>query len=157
MTNPAEQLKLERLDVVVQIYNKLFDAWYKLVTPPSLFAAGSVTVLCMYATIRNTDLPLLLYLIFPYMTVVITVIMFDICLDGVQAIIAAEDVLSRLKSTEMGYLSRMTVEEKMAMLKRAKALRIVSASVGIFGEYSMDVPVAAWDEIVNQIMFLLTL
>ena len=52
MANPVERLRLERLYVILQVYNKLFDAWYKLVTPPSLFVAGFAIVFAMNATIQ---------------------------------------------------------------------------------------------------------
>ena len=126
-------------------------------TPLSLFAAGFAIVFDMYATIRHTELPLLLYLLFPYFAVAFTVILFDICRDGVVAIRLSEDVMSRLRSTETESLSRMPVMEKMATLKRAKALRAVYGNVGIFGEFSIDTPVGAWYEILNQRLFLLTL
>ena len=111
----------------------------------------------MNATIRRTELPLLLYPLFPYMTAIFTVIMFDICRDDVVSIRVSEDVLSRLRSTAMEYLKQMPVLEKLTMLKRAKALRHIYGNVGIVEEYTIDVPVGVWDEILNQILFLLTL
>ena len=51
----------------------------------------------------------------------------------------------------------MPLMERMAALKRAKALRHTYGNVGIVAEYSIDVPVGVWDEILNQILFLLTL
>ena len=157
MANSADRVKLERLFIVLQVFNKFFDGWYKLVTLPSFFAGGFAVVVALYATIRHTDLPLLLYLLFPYMTVVFTVIMFDVCRDGFVAVRVSEDVLSRLRSTEMEHLSRLPMLDKMASLRRAKALRRIDGNVGIFGEYSIDIPVGVWNEILNEIFFLLTL
>ena len=91
------------------------------------------------------------------MTAIFTVIMFDICRDDVVSIRVSEDVLSRLRSTAMEYLKQMPVLEKLTMLKRAKALRHIYGNVGIVEEYTIDVPVGVWDEILNQILFLLTL
>ena len=43
------------------------------------------------------------------------------------------------------------------MIMRAKALRPTVITVGNFTEFSMNVTVGVWDEMVNQLLFVLTL
>ena len=119
--------------------------------------AGLAIVLAFYMTIRHTDVPLYIYCMFPYIGALFTVMLFDMCYDGMLVIRAAEGSLHTLRSTEMQYFLRIPIDERMAMIKRAKALRPAFFSVGNFTEFTMDVPVGAWDEIVNQLLFLLTL
>ena len=155
--NRFQRLQLERLYVCGQVYNKILDVWYKFVVPPAFLNGGFAIVIAWYLTIRHTELPLYIYCVFPYAGILFTVMLFDLCYDGILVMRASEDSLTKLRSTEKQYFLRMPIDERMAMVKRARALRPAFFSVGSFTEFTMDVPVGAWDEIVNQLLFLLTL
>ena len=148
---------MERLYISGHIYNTILDVWYKLVVPPSLFDGGVIIVLASYLTMRHTDLPWYMYYWFPYLTVLFSVMMFALCYDGVVVIRSSEGTLGTLRSTEKQYFLRLPIEEKKSMIRRGKALRPAFFSVGNFTEFNMDVPIGMWDEMVNQLMFLLTL
>ena len=155
--NRFQRLQLEQLYVCGQVYNKILDVWYKLVVPPAFLNGGLAIVLTWYLTIRHTDVPLYIYCLFPYIGALFTFMLFDMCYDGILVIRASEDSLTKLRSAEKQYFLRMPIHERMATMKRAKALRPAYFSVGSFTEFTMDVPVGVWDEIVNQLLFLLTL
>ena len=128
-----------------------------MVVPPAFLNAGLTIVLAWYLTIRHTELPLYIYCVFPYAGILFTFMLFDLCYDGILVMRASEDSLTKLRLAEKQYFLRMPTDERMAMMKRAKALRPAFFSVGSFTEFTMDVPVGVCDEIVNQLMFLLTL
>ena len=119
--------------------------------------SGTAVALGMYISIRHTQLPVFIYCLFPYVAVLFLVEIFDLCHDGILTIRASEDVLSRLRSTENGYLYRLPMEERMSIQKRGKALRPAFFSVGNYTQFNFDVPVGVWEEILNQTVFLLTL
>ena len=154
----AQHLELERLYILGQVYNTILDVWYKFTVPPAFLNGGIAIVFAWYATIRHKDeLPLYIYWLFPYIATVFTIILFDLCFDGILVIRASEDSLSTLRSKERRYLVGVPVQERVRMSKRAKAIRPAFFSVGNFTEFNMNVPIGVWDEIVNQLMFLLTL
>ena len=86
-----------------------------------------------------------------------SVILFDLCIDGIMVIRASEESLGILRCREEEYFLRIPIHERAAMLKRAKALRPAFFNVGSFSEFNVNVPIGTWDEIVNQLLFLLTL
>ena len=152
----AEHLEIERLYVCSQVYNAVLDVWYKLVTPLGMFSGGVTIVVACFLTLRHTDVPWYIYFWFPYVAFLFAVTIFDTAYDGIVVIRASEATLTTLRSREMQYLRRMPTEERAAVIRRAKALRPVCFSIGSFTEFNMDVPVASWDEILNQLLFLLT-
>ena len=152
----AEHLELERLYVCGQVYNTVLDIFYKLVVPPSLFKAGSAIVIAWYLTMRHIDMPWYIYSWFPYIGALFTVMTFALCYDGILVTRASEASLTTLRSTEMQYFLRLPIQERRAMIRRAKALRAAFFSVGNFTEFNIDVPISTWEEIVNQLFFLLT-
>ena len=149
---------MERCYKSGQVYNKILDLWYSYVVPPSLLVAGTTIVLAAYASIRHTELPLLVYGLFPCVTIGLTVVVFALCYDGILVIRASEDTLSRLQSVDDEEYARAIARmERLAGARRVKALRPAYFNLGSFNKFSMDVPIGIWDEIINQLVFLLTL
>ena len=116
-------MELERLYAVGQVYNKVLDAYYKFMVPPAVFGGGAAIVFLSFVTLRHTELPLYIYWLFPYMTISFSVVLFDLCYDGILVIRASEASLSTLRSKEGQYFRRLPIEEQKAMSRRAKALR----------------------------------
>ena len=125
--------------------------------PPAVFGTCAVIVLTSFVAARHTELPLYIYWLFPYIAITYWIILFDLCYDGILVIRASEGSLSKLRSREEQYFCRLPIEEQKAMNKKAKALRPAFFTVGSFTEFNINVPIGAWDEIVNQFMLLLTL
>src|SRR4051794_23756993 len=82
LSTVGERIMLEKMFICGQIYNKILDGWYKYVEPPSLFVGGALIVVGLYVSLRYTHLPIIIYLLFPYITVVFAVVMFDLCYEG---------------------------------------------------------------------------
>ena len=60
-TTSDEHLEVEQLYRIGQVYNKVLDVWYEFIVLPSLLMGGAVTVICMYVSIRHTQLHLFIY------------------------------------------------------------------------------------------------
>ena len=75
---------------------------------------------------------------------------------------ASEGSLGFLRSKEKQYLLGLPVEERRVRYKTAMALRPALFNVGDFADYHdsrglMELPITVWDEMLNQLLFLLTL
>ena len=156
-TNADQGLELERCYKCGQVYNKLLDLWYKFVVPKGFVNAGLAIVMSAYVSIRHTELPPLLYAYFPYSTVVVAVVAFGLCYDGILIIRASEETLGRLKFLDSENVMALSRADRLAVIRRVKALRPAYFSVGDFTGFNMGVPIGVWDEIINQLVFLLTL
>ena len=118
-------------------------------------SAGAI--LCLYIPIRHHEIPALLRLCFPLVGIVIVVVSFWWSYDVVLLTRASEDVLGKLRSFDYNWRENGISDiQRLRYLKRAKACRPVNIPIGTFGEFSLDVPVIMWDEILNQLLFLLS-
>ena len=111
----------------------------------------------IYISIRHTDIPVFIYCLFAYTTVLFLVELFDLCRDQMLAVRASENALSRLRSTVHRYLSRLPMKERMRIAKAGKALHPAFFSVCNYTQFNVNVPVGVWEETLNQTVFLLTL
>ena len=80
-----------------------------------------------------------------------------LCYDAVVAKRAADQVMEKLQSRQAPYFQRFSRAEKLLVMKRARALQPVYLAMGEFAEVTLDVPVSIWDEVINQLLFLLSL
>lgn len=69
---------------------------------------------------------------------------------------ASEEVIEALRSTVTDGYSRAPPELRKYIVKKGKATRALYYRVGNFSDFSLDVPVGIWDEIINQLLFLLS-
>ena len=143
--------------VHLQLFNRIFDTWWQGVYPPGLVSVAISVVITFYVTLRHTDLPWFVYIFFPYCGVTCLAFIFWVAYDVVSVQRESEAILGLLQSTSGSYLGRLGREERLAMVKRAKAMRPLAFNVGNFNEFSLAVPLGAWDEMLNQLLFLLTL
>ena len=118
-------------------------------------SAGAI--LCLYIPIRHHEVPALLRLCFLLVAAIILGVTFWWSYDVVLLTRASEEVLEKLKSFDKNWREHGVSDlQRLRYLKRAKACRPVDIPIGIFGEFSLDVPVIMWDEILNQLLFLLS-
>ena len=157
MTNITHHRALEKLYISMEVYNSVFSKWYKFWVVPTLFASSCSMIVCFYIALRHTELPILLYLCFPYAGFTILVILFWICYDATVVIQESEKLLSQLRSDGSPYLAGLTREEKIKILLRSRAMRPLSFPISNFTTFSLAIPANVWDEVLNQIVFLLSL
>ena len=148
---------MERLHTCTEVYNRILDPWYKFIVPSAFLGAGTLVTVALYVSIRHTELPILVYMFFPYLAILVGAVMFSMCWDGIIVLRASEDLVSTLRSTAPAYILRLAPSERAYSMMRAKAARTSFFHVGIFADFSFDVTIAIAEEILNQLLFLLSL
>ena len=141
----------------MKIYNIVYMNWFKYMIVPSIFSGCVTIVITLYGTCRPTAMPLIIYLAYPLSAVVLLFTLFRVCYVAVVAKRACDDVLGKLQSRTAGYFSRLAPVEKREMIRRGRALQPVYIGMGEFSEITLEVSMSIWDEILNQLLFLLTL
>ena len=147
---------VERLYRYLQHHNRVVQVWVKFMLPPTISSVSVAVIVSTFVSIRFTELPLVFYVIFPYTAFTLMLVLFWACYDIVRLIRASEDVMGQLLSHNATYLRSMSRAERMKVLKRAKAMKILEFPIGEFSEFSLTLPVNIWDEIINQVVFLLS-
>ena len=69
----------------------------------------------------------------------------------------SEDIMRKMLKYDTPYLRPMPKDLRTKVLKRAGAMRVFDFPVGGFADMNMNLPISVWDEILNQILFLLSL
>ena len=90
-------------------------------------------------------------------TIILLAIMFWQIYDVFLLTRDSEDIMRHLLSYDAPYLRPMPKALRTQVLKRAKAMRVLEFPVGEFADFNMNLPIAMWDEILNQVLFLLSL
>ena len=143
---------LEHLYVVIQIHSQHIQRWMQICVFPLLMTIGGGVVLCLYIPIKHTELPLILSGSFLVVGLSVQGVLFWTSYDIVIAIRASEHVIGRLQSISSG---KKQLDSFRDISKRCKAHRPVNIPIGSFGAFSIEVPIIMWDEILNQLLFLL--
>ena len=141
----------------MELYNRICFVWVKFAWPPVLFSIAVTIVNATFVSIRYTDLPFIYYMIYPTSAVGLGIIIFLGCYELVITSRDSEEILGQLRSLDAPYLRGMPIAARKRLLKRGRALRAIELPVGEFADFSLTVPIALWDEMVNQLMFLLSL
>ena len=123
----------------------------------TVFSVSVAITQALYVTCRPTAMPLIIYLAYPLVATVPLFVIFRICYDAVAVKRAGDEVLGNLQSKTASYFSRLKPAEKREMMRRARALRPVCMEMGSFTEITLEVFMSIWDEILNQLVFLLSL
>ena len=145
---------MERLYVYLQIYHRAHCAWWNWTLPGTLFSLSSTVILAMYIGLRHTELQWYLYWVFWFAGVGVLVQIFGI---GHNVMFAKDDsveTVGKLQSPACTALQALSLEERRKILKRSKAISDLQFGIANF---SWAVPLGAWNEILNQLLFLLSL
>ena len=157
LTNLEDQARLEHLYICIELYNRICFVWVKFAWPPIIFCSSLMIIIPTFVSIRYTDLPVFCFIAFPTTAITIMVVLFWVFYEIVCNTRDSEDILGQLRSQEAPFLREIPIAMRMRAFKRAKAMRAIEFPVGTFADFSITVPVAVWDEIVNDVVFLLTL
>ena len=141
----------------LQIYHRLHCAWWNWTLPSTTFAKSATVVVALYVGLRITELPWYLYWIYWLAGFGLLLQIFGNGYNIVCAKEDSDDVVEKLQSPASVDLEALSVEGKKKILKRSKAIHGLKFRIASFAEYSWAVPLAAWDEILNQLFFLLSL
>ena len=149
--------KVERLYVQLQIYHRLHTAWWNWTLPGTMFVLSATAVLALYIGLRHTELPWYLYWIYWLAGFGLLLQIFGVGYDVVYAKEDSDDVVEKLQSPASVDLETFSVVERKKILKRSKAMLGLQFRISSFADYTWAVPLGAWDEILNQLFFLLSL
>ena len=114
-------------------------------------------VFLLYLVLRNDSLPTIVVLIMSYTAFVILLAIFFVSYDIVAIIQASEDVVQNLLNPQHEYYRDADPLVKAGLLKAARALKPVELPVGHFATFSFGVTQVIYEEILNQLLFLLSL
>ena len=75
----------------------------------------------------------------------------------VVAVRDSEEIVGILTSTVDKHFGTLSPQDRKYLMRKARATRALEYRMGDFGHFSLDVPVVLWEEIWNQLLFLLSL
>ena len=157
MSRTEERREVECLYVTLEVQMKIYLYWAFVIMFPFLFNMGVGAIICLYIPLGLPESPAWLSFCFLFLAAVILGVVFWMAYDMVLVARASEEVLRRIKSfNEHWRENGISDLQRLGLLKRAKAMRPIGVPIGEFGEMSLDVPVIMWDEILNQLLFLLS-
>ena len=146
---------LLRTYVELQIYLRWGNEWVKNILPPTFFCIGGAVVLLLYIPLAHSEsFPGLLSAGFAYVAMDLVAIVFWVCTDCLAVTRNTEDILISLQSKPE---AAWRLDGQVELLKRAKAVRPVLHPIGNFGSITLGVLVVFTEEILNQLLFLLSL
>ena len=157
--NTAQQwIELRHMYVILQLFFGLGNRWIRFMIVPSIAGTCSAIIISLFITIRHHELPILLYLGFPYIAGSMLGCVYGLGFEVLNLIRETECIIEVLVASSRRNFDRLALPEQRLELKKiAKALRPAVFDVGYFTNYSINVPVGMGDEILNQLLFLLTL
>ena len=148
--------QVERLYICYELYSRVCNVWLKFMLPPTIFSVSLTIIVTSFVSIRYTELPFLFYILFPITAFTLMLIILWISYDAVCITRDSEDILRQLSASEAPYLRSTPRRAKAEIMKRVRAMRVVGFPIGEFAVFSIDVPIAVWEEILNQVLFLLS-
>ena len=149
--------RVEHLYRCMRLYNNMYSNWMRYLLAPVIFFWGAAVTITLYVTFRPLGLPLLMHGCFPVLAFVSILIVTWLFYDGVVAKRAADEVLANLQSKTAGYYQRLEPASKKELARRGRALQPVYLGIGQFSEITLEVAMNIWDEVINQLLFCLSL
>lgn len=148
--------RVERMYVQLELFDRIAQVWIRYYFPTWLLAMSCGVILGVFSTIRCTELPLMIYVLFPYVAWTILLLIFWQSHDMISVIRGSEDILGKLWQHEASYFRGLSRAKRVELMKRSKAMRPLAFPVAD-SEFSVNLPISTWDEIINQTLFLLSL
>jgi len=147
--------RVERMYVELELFNRIVQEWIRYYFPTWLLGLSAAVIVATFLSIRYTEVPLMIYILFPYYASNIMLVIFWQSYDMLRVIRASEDILGSLWRHDAPYFRGMTRAKRVELMKRSKAMRPVAFPVAD-SEFSLNLPIGTWDEIINQILFFLS-
>ena len=157
MRNAEARLELWRSFLCLRIYCILLNEWIKWLLVPTALILKAVIALCLYVVLRREGIPGWLAIVSGYAGLMLGGIFLWDQYKAVSGMRLADDLAQRLTSTREEYFRRLAPEQQRYFVKLGKAVRVPRFEFGSFMEYSFEVPLTILDEILGQLLFLLSL
>ena len=158
MTDKASWEKVERMYICWELYEKMARPW--IVTHVTCIIMGiSCSATCfIFVAIKYTNLLTLLYSLEAVIGPGFIFLLALALNDAVTASKLSESVLAdQLTYYRAPGLRNMELKSRRELTKCFKALRPISIPVGSFTDITYSVMLAICEEILNQLVFLLTM
>ena len=147
---------VERLYICLVHHFRVYSVWFKFQGPPTILSVSVAVIITAFVSIRYTDLPLILYIFYPNTAFNLMLIVFWLFYDTVRIVRASDEIIGRLQSENAGYLRPLPRAMRIQVLKRAKVMKEIEFPLGNYSEVTLNLPIAMWEEILNQVLFLLS-
>ena len=150
------------MEDVYQVMSVLGQVWHGVakMTNPALLLVGSLgIILATYLSLADLHLAFFFHVLAALGAVAGAGVMFEHMHELVGYTRLSQGILARLLSLDESYLNGKTRKERIGILKRAKAFRPFLTPVGPrpFCNGSIGVNQVVWEEILNQVLFLVSL
>ena len=152
----ASHGELTHLYNTLLLHNKLFASWFSVTICPVLVSLCACITIFFYVAIANENMPGILNFMFWYSAFLIAGIVFWTLFEIVGVITSAQVLLQRLEQTDGLSIKGSSKLENKYIDCKVKSMRPISFPAWKFGEVSISVPEGCWDEILNQLLFLLS-
>ena len=149
----------ERLYTCMRLHSLIFLDWLRYVLAPALFLVASAITALLFITFRPSGLPFLVYCWFPLVAAVAMFIITWQFYDAVVVKRTTDEVLANLQSRTSGYY-RMLLDQKagkVQFVRSCRALQPIRLTIGDLSEFTLEVVMNIWEEVFNQLLFLLSL
>ena len=113
----ASRAKVERLYICSELYNRICCVWAKFMLPPTIFSVSLTIIVTTFVSLRYTELPFFLYIVYPNTAITFMFIIFYVSYDEVLITRDSEAILGQLWSYEALYLRSMPKSERTKIMK----------------------------------------
>ena len=100
---------------------------------------------------------MIVYCWFPLVAVAMIIIVTWLLYDAVSIKRSADAALANLQSRMTACYQRLQRAEKTEFVRTARALQPIRLAIGEFTNITLDVVTTIWEEVINQLLFLLSL
>ena len=150
--------EVERMFVCWQLCEKMARPWLKPHSVSIIVSVGCAATIYIFMAVKYTNLPTLLYsavaIMGPGFLLLLAVRMYDCVIASQLSGGVLVDQLMNLTAPGLRNLPRKMQQE---LMKKSKAMRPIAFAVGSFTDVQYTVMMAIWEEVLNQVLFLLSL
>ena len=158
--NAAIRRQLTKLYIEFEVINTLINSAIGNTLPFAFLAMGTDVVIGLFLFLRHFKVLLeIVNIVAAIVGLFCLGTLLNIlwaCCNTVRAIEQSKMLLQTLRSAQDPYFRALARREQLELLKRAKAMKDFHVALGHFGKFGLDFVVAMWDEIVSQLLFLLS-
>ena len=129
----------------------------KVLSPAMLLAGCAEIIMGTFMSLTNLQSSLLLQGLYASSAALCVAILFEQIYECVCFTEKSRQIIERLLSLEQPHLRGMTRKEREAVVKKAKAFRPIMIPIGGFCHVSMAVIEVSWEEMLNEVLFLLSM
>ena len=145
----------------MQVANEIVSSAVRPSMPYAFFSLGTTIVIGLFTFFRNFGHST------AFISLVVTLVGI-LCIgflchtvwasyDSFKAIQSSEDLLRTLRSANKSYLNQLPRWERAELLRRARAMKPLHSHIGNFCKYDISAMFGIWNEIINQLLFLLSI